>query len=134
MPAECYAIKFCNGRRPYRRAKRLRPFAWKHDRSQGEGSLSYLVYRRLKGSDYFPGSGCPRLASRCGRCRTNLCSSCWCQECISMRSAEQRSKTEYISNRITILRPPCWVTICHAQGLPAHDILQCLIDLSCNKG
>jgi hypothetical protein len=59
MPAEGYAIKFGNGRWRYRRAKRLRPFAWKHDRSQGEGSLYYLVYRRLKGSDYFPGRGCP---------------------------------------------------------------------------
>jgi hypothetical protein len=64
--------------------------------AKGEGSLYYLVYRRLKGSDYFPGRGCPGLASGCGRCRINLRSWCWCQECISMRSAEQRSKTEYI--------------------------------------
>jgi hypothetical protein len=50
-----------------------------------------------------------------------------------MRSAEQQSKTEYIELHYD-LAVPCWVTICHAQGLPAHDIQQCLIYLRGKKG
>jgi hypothetical protein len=50
-----------------------------------------------------------------------------------MRLAEQRSKTKYIELHYD-LAAPCWVTTCYAQGLPARDILQCLIDLSGDKG
>jgi hypothetical protein len=95
--------------------KRAPATGWKHDRSQEEITLYCLAYRRLKGSEYFPGSGCPELASRCGRCRINLRSWCWCQECRSMRSAEQRSKIEYIELHHD-LASPRWVTICYAQG------------------